>query len=101
MLVLPRLSGHAGSPTGAHRHDHARGPCRKLAKSPVGHRVVNEAKAVPLRPQQDLELRIVRSTGETVERQVRCRIDTDIEIDYYRHGGILPYVLRRLIGRTG
>jgi aconitate hydratase len=31
---------------------------------------------------------------------VRCRIDTPIEIDYYRHGGILPYVLRQIISRA-
>jgi len=31
---------------------------------------------------------------------VRCRIDTDIEIEYYRHGGILPYVLRQLISQA-
>jgi aconitate hydratase len=28
---------------------------------------------------------------------VRLRIDTPIEVDYYRHGGILPFVLRQLI----
>jgi aconitate hydratase len=31
---------------------------------------------------------------------VRCRIDTPIEIDYYRHGGILPYVLRQLVAKA-
>ena len=31
----------------------------------------------------------------------RCRIDTPIEVDYYRHGGILPYVLRGLIAGAG
>jgi len=30
---------------------------------------------------------------------VQCRIDTPIEIDYYRHGGILPFVLRQLLSR--
>jgi aconitate hydratase len=30
---------------------------------------------------------------------VRLRIDTPIEIDYYRHGGILPFVLRQLLGK--
>ena len=30
---------------------------------------------------------------------VLLRIDTPIEVDYYRHGGILPFVLRELIGR--
>jgi len=31
---------------------------------------------------------------------VRCRIDTPIEIEYYQHGGILPYVLRQLIAKV-
>ena len=31
---------------------------------------------------------------------VRCRIDTPIEIDYYQHGGILPYVLRQLVAKA-
>jgi aconitate hydratase len=50
-----------------------------------------------LRPQQDLSLRITRSSGVTDEVPVRCRIDTPVEIEYYRHGGILPYVLRQLL----
>ena len=33
--------------------------------------------------------------------KVKSRIDTAIEVDYYKHGGILPYVLRELIGRAG
>jgi aconitate hydratase len=31
---------------------------------------------------------------------VRLRIDTPIEVDYYRHGGILPFVLRQLIAEA-
>jgi aconitate hydratase len=53
-----------------------------------------------LRPQQDLTLRITRQSGEIVEGSVRCRIDTPIEIDYYRHGGILPYVLRQILAKS-
>ena len=34
--------------------------------------------------------------GTTVEIQLRCRIDTEVEIDYVKNGGVLPYVLRRL-----
>ncbi|MHC1765558.1 MAG: aconitate hydratase [Verrucomicrobiia bacterium] len=49
-----------------------------------------------LKPQQDLLLRIMRATGQTETVPVRCRIDTPVEIDYYHHGGILPYVLRQL-----
>ena len=32
---------------------------------------------------------------------VKSRIDTPIEVDYYNHGGILPFVLRELISRAG
>jgi aconitate hydratase len=50
-----------------------------------------------LKPQQDLSLRITRANGRSETIQVSCRIDTPIEIDYYQHGGILPYVLRQLL----
>jgi aconitate hydratase len=49
-----------------------------------------------LKPQQDLTLGITRANGEKINVTVACRIDTPVEIDYYRHGGILPYVLRQL-----
>ena len=51
-----------------------------------------------LKPQQDLTLRITRANGQTARWSVACRIDTPMEIDYYQHGGILPYVLRQLAG---
>jgi aconitate hydratase len=53
-----------------------------------------------LRPQQDLTLRITRKNGASEDVVVRCRIDTPIEIDYYQHGGILPYVLRQIVARN-
>ena len=53
-----------------------------------------------LRPQQDLALRIQRANGVVELVPVRCRIDTPIEIDYYQHGGILPYVLRQLLAKA-
>jgi aconitate hydratase len=52
-----------------------------------------------LRPQQDLTLHVTRKGGETLDVPVRCRIDTPIEIDYYQHGGILPYVLRQILAK--
>jgi aconitate hydratase len=52
-----------------------------------------------LKPQQDLTLRITRANGQAENVAVRCRIDTPIEIDYYQHGGILPYVLRQLVAK--
>jgi aconitate hydratase len=50
-----------------------------------------------LKPQQDVTLHVTRKGGETLDVPVRCRIDTPIEIDYYQHGGILPYVLRQIL----
>ncbi|HJU56690.1 MAG TPA: hypothetical protein VJ715_19045, partial [Pyrinomonadaceae bacterium] len=50
-----------------------------------------------VRPQQDLTLVIRRTNGEAEEVPVTLRIDTPIEVDYYQHGGILPYVLRQLM----
>jgi aconitate hydratase len=50
-----------------------------------------------LKPQQDLVLRFTRKSGEVSDVPVTCRIDTPIEVDYYQHGGILPFVLRQLI----
>jgi aconitate hydratase len=53
-----------------------------------------------IRPQQDLTLKITRKDGSTENVPVHCRIDTPIEIDYYQHGGILPYVLRQLVAKA-
>jgi aconitate hydratase len=53
-----------------------------------------------IKPQQDLTLKITRKNAEVTEVAVRCRIDTPIEIDYYQHGGILPYVLRQIVTKS-
>ncbi len=53
-----------------------------------------------LKPQQDLTLKITRRDGQVQAVDVLCRIDTPIEIEYYRHGGILPYVLRQLVAQV-
>ena len=50
-----------------------------------------------IKPQQDATLVIHRKNGETKEVKVLLRIDTPIEVDYYKHGGILPFVLRQLL----
>ncbi len=50
-----------------------------------------------IKPQQDMTLKVTRKNGESFDVPVRCRIDTPIEIDYYQHGGILPYVLRQIV----
>jgi aconitate hydratase len=48
-------------------------------------------------PRQDLTLVIHREDGSTEHVPVTLRIDTPIEVEYYAHGGILPYVLRQLL----
>ena len=50
-----------------------------------------------IRPQADASLTIRRADGSTQRVTLTLRIDTAIEVDYYRHGGILPYVLRQLL----
>jgi aconitate hydratase len=52
-----------------------------------------------IQPGQTLTLEIKRANGETLSVPVKLRIDTPIEVDYYRHGGILPFVLRELVER--
>ncbi|MCS6987434.1 MAG: aconitate hydratase AcnA [Sphingomonadaceae bacterium] len=49
-----------------------------------------------LEPRQDVVVRFTREDGTTGQFVARCRIDTGNELDYFRHGGILPFVLRRL-----
>jgi aconitate hydratase len=50
-----------------------------------------------LKPQSDVTLVIHRADGARQEVTVTLRIDTPIEVDYYQHGGILPFVLRQLL----
>jgi aconitate hydratase len=50
-----------------------------------------------IKPQQEVTLVITRANGDTQEVKVLLRIDTPIEVDYYKHGGILPFVLRQLL----
>jgi aconitate hydratase len=49
-----------------------------------------------LQPNQELTVTYQRDDGTSGQFSVTCRLDTPIEVDYYRHGGILPYVVRRL-----
>jgi aconitate hydratase len=52
------------------------------------------------KPRQDLSLVVRYSTGRITSVPIRSRIDTAVEVDYFLHGGILPYVLRRLLSRA-
>lgn len=53
-----------------------------------------------VKPLQDVTLKIKRADGTETETQVQLRIDTPIEVEYYRHGGILQYVLRQIINEN-
>lgn len=50
-----------------------------------------------IKPQQDVILKITSANGATRSVKLLSRIDTAIEVDYYKHGGILPFVLRELL----
>ena len=49
-----------------------------------------------IQPRQDVEVKVARADGSTTSFTTRCRIDTYNELEYFRAGGILHYVLRRL-----
>lgn len=51
-------------------------------------------------PRMGLTLTITKADGTKIEQPVTLRIDTPIEVEYYLHGGILPYVLRQLVARA-
>jgi aconitate hydratase len=60
----------------------------------VGDEVVDIVGLENLHPRMDLLARITRSSGAVDEVTLLCRVDTLDEVNYYRHGGILQYVLR-------
>ncbi|WP_375055360.1 aconitate hydratase AcnA [Zobellella sp. DQSA1] len=62
-----------------------------------GEEVISIGGLDALSPGQELEVGIRRASGEQERVKVRCRIDTQEELTYYRHGGILHYVIRRML----
>src|SRR5256712_3031214 len=62
-----------------------------------GDETIDVILPAEIAPQQDLSLAIRRSDGSESRITVRSRIDTAIEVDYYKHGGSLPFVLRELM----
>ena len=67
----------------------------------IGDEEISISGLDDIKPQQELTVSIRRSDSSVKEIKVKSRIDTPIEVDYYKHGGILPYVLRELISRAG
>ena len=52
-----------------------------------------------LKPGQQLQVKATAPSGETKTFTVQSRVDTANEVEYLRHGGILPYVLRQALGK--
>ncbi len=63
----------------------------------TGHEKIDVVIEGELKPMMDVKLVVYRPDGTHQEATVRLRIDTPIEVDYYKHGGILPFVLRQLL----
>jgi aconitate hydratase len=63
----------------------------------TGDELVDIVPDPQLRPQSEALLVVTRADGSREELPLTLRIDTPIEVDYYLHGGILPYVLRQLL----
>jgi len=62
----------------------------------LGDEVIDIIGLEQLRPGMDLLMRIHRAAGSVDELSVKCRVDTADEVEYYRNGGILHYVLREM-----
>jgi aconitate hydratase len=59
-----------------------------------------EGMAQGLKPRMDVACTIRRADGSETKTTLLCRLDTGDEVDYYRHGGILHYVLRSLLAQS-
>jgi aconitate hydratase len=62
----------------------------------TGNEKISIAGVATLKPRQKLLTTITYADGTSRQLDVLCRIDTEEELSYYRHGGILPFVLRNL-----
>jgi aconitate hydratase len=63
----------------------------------TGTEIIDIVPDANLRPQSDAQLVVTRADGRRESFTVLLRIDTPIEVDYFRAGGILPFVLRQLL----
>ncbi len=61
-----------------------------------GNELIDILPDAGLTPQSDAQLVVTRADGSSTHT-LTLRVDTPIEVDYYRAGGILPYVLRQLL----
>jgi aconitate hydratase len=61
-----------------------------------GTEMFSVANITDLKPRQEVEVVVSKADGSTFNFTARCRIDTLNELEYFKHGGILHYVLRQL-----
>lgn len=54
-----------------------------------------------LSPASKIEISAISKSGKVIKFEVLTRIDTEIENQYYKHGGLLPYVLRQMMSKVG
>jgi aconitate hydratase len=52
-----------------------------------------------MHPRKVLQVRAVRGDGSEIAFEVTARLDTQIEVEYFAHGGILPYALRKTLAK--
>src|SRR5262249_36396488 len=62
-----------------------------------GTEVFNIEGITDLKPKQDVTVKATRADGSTISFTMTARLDSPVEVDYYRNGGILPAVLRNLL----
>ena len=85
----PRRHGRAAAAVHRQRHPrHARADRRRRAS--------RSAASPTSTPGQDVQVEVTRADGSQFAFTAKCRIDTANEMEYYRNGGILQYVLRKL-----
>jgi aconitate hydratase len=54
-----------------------------------------------MKPMQEVQVTARKDAGASVPSSVLARLDSATEIEYYRHGGILQYVLRQFLEKNG
>jgi len=64
-----------------------------------GDEVVSIADIAGIEPRAEVTVNIDFADGSSKEINTLCRIDTENEMEYFRHGGILHYVLRNLVAQ--
>ncbi len=65
----------------------------------TGHEIYSIRLDDALKPRQMVQVIAARADGSEIVFNAVCRIDTPVEVSYYRHGGILPAVLREMMGK--